>query len=210
MVVNAPLGEFFAVLERDPPPPAVLNTSFEEPVTGDGLFGLLAAPWTAVNLPGTASTDIWNPTGNDYAAIPDGDNVCSVYIPGNAPGVAFGVSQVLARNYAAGTDYTLTVRVGRAAAAPGSDYDWPGFRVELWAGGVLLGSDEDPTTTAPAAGSFITSTVSYDHTTGPSATVGDALEIRLLSRGQDVDGVGASSAGFSVEFDQVEFTVTTP
>ena len=129
-------------------------------------------------------------------------NVGSVWFNG-VPNAAFGIKQVLGATYAAGTDYTVTVQVGRS-----NDFDWPGFRVELWAGAVLLGFDEDPTTTAPTAGLFVTSTVTYIDTGSPSATPDDDLEIRLLSRGVDVEG--GTLGGWAVDFDQVTFSATGP
>ncbi|MCH7228110.1 hypothetical protein [Haloferula sp. A504] len=207
---------FFAVLEKDPPLPALVNAGFEDPVLNDGDFGGLDAPWVEVNVPFDGTIEAWNPTISEYPAtvdypngVPDPENVCSIYhFPPTPPGAPFGIRQTLDRTYALGTDYTLTVQVGRVASTSADPFDWPGFRVELWAGATLLASDEDPTTTAPTPGTFITSTVSYDHNTGPVATVGDALEVRLLSRGQDV--AGDSGNGWSVEFDQVEFTENAP
>ena len=117
-----------------------------------------------------------------------------------APGTTFGVKQVLAEPFAENTNYTVTVSVGNSMF-----YDWAGFRVELWAGDTLLASDQDPDTTAPADGTFITSTLSYVSGSA-TPTPGSDLEIHLLSRGTDVDGVGSSPGGWAVDFDNVEFS----
>jgi hypothetical protein len=206
---NIPGGgpvRFFALLEKDPPPPPLTNPSFENPIVEHGQFDAIGEPWTSVDLPpNNAFIETWNPQTINYATIPDGNNVCSVFVESGLPGTPFGVSQSLEAVFALNTDYTLTVAVGRATF-----YDWSGFRTELWADGVLLAFDEDPTTAAPAPGTFITSTLTYDHLTGPSATSGATLEIRLLSRGVDVNGVVNSALGWSVEFDDVVFSISGP
>lgn len=203
-VPGADPERFFAVVEKDPPPPDIQNASFEDPVMADDALGALGTPWTEFDDDELGILNTWNPPVTEYAAVPDGENVATVWFD-TVPNATFGISQVLGATFAAGTDYTVTVQVGRA-----TNFDWPGFRVELWAGATLLAFDEDPTTTAPGAGSFVTSTVSYDDATAAPATPGDALEIRLLSRGVDVGSVSPSANGWGVEFDQVTFSATGP
>ena len=158
--------------------------------------------WSEFDDGNLGDVGIWNPLAtSDYDSIPDGDQVAQVYFAGAAPGVAFGLSQVLGVAFAAATDYELSVQVGRSKG-----FDWPNYRVELWAGSVLLASDDN--TVSPVAGGWALSTVTYDHASGPAATPGDDLEIRLLSRGEDPEtGV---TGQWSVEFDAVPITVTTP
>lgn len=183
-----------------PPPPPLQGASFEEPETVDFTPG---APthWTHEN-PTVGEVGVWLPlVTDDYLSIPDPSQVGYAYYDTAVPNAAFGLSQTLSANFAADTDYQVTVQVGRSKT-----YDWPNYRVELRAGGILLASDDN--TLSPSAGGWVTSTVSYDHNTGPAATPGDALEIRLLSRGEDPEG--GVLGGWSVEFDQVTFTATGP
>jgi hypothetical protein len=207
---NVPGGgdptRFFAVVGKAPPPPPLVNGSFETPVgLNDGVSAALGSPWAPVPdpLPGMVWVETWNPPLSEYNLVdfPDGDNVCYVFFDVPAPGSAFGASQVLTETFAANTNYMVTVKVGRS-----NTYDWPGFRVVLLAGGTVLASDEDPSTTAPTAGNFINSTVSYTYDAGDVGLVGQSLEIRLLSRGVIVDGAGAN--GWEVDFDDVSFTAT--
>ena len=52
----------------------------------------------------------------------------------------------------------------------------------------------------------IISTVNYVYDAGDAGLAGEPLEIRLLSRGVDVESVGSSIPGWAVEFDNVEFS----
>lgn len=199
-VVASDAERFFAVVEKNPPPPPLQNESFEVPETTDFTAGG-PAPWTEFNS-GIGEVGVWLPTvTNDYDSIPDGAQVGYVYFSDTVPGAAFGLSQVLGETFAADTDYQVTVQVGRSKI-----YDWPNYRVELWAGATLLESDDN--SLSPTAGGWATSTMTYDHTTGPAATPGDALEIRLLSRGEDPES--GTIGDWAVEFDQVTFTATGP
>ena len=188
-----------------PPPPPLQNGSFEEPTAVDDTFAPIGTPWQTVDVPpGVGFVETWNPPVTEYASAPDGENVCDVFFDTSAPGASFGVLQVLGETFAADTDYTVTVQVGRP-----TNSDWPGFRVELRVGDTVLAFDEDPTTTAPTAGNFITSTVTYTYDAGDEGLVGQDLEVRLLSRGVDVDGVGAAGE-WVVDFDDVTFSSTGP
>ena len=197
----------FYRVEEFEKPPAILNASFEEPAlpTDGDFIDAIGAPWVLDGPDGAGTVYTWNPfVPDDYTMPPNGSNVASI-VAGTADGTAFGIKQVLAETYAAGTNYTVTAKVGRSLF-----YDWSGYRIELWAGGTMLASDDDLTTTAPAAGSFITATVAYDSASGPAATPGEALEIRLHSRGMDVDNPVPTGNGFAADFDDVTFSATAP
>lgn len=197
----------FYRVEEFEKPDAVLNASFEDPeLPDDGDFiDEIGAPWMAYEADGVGTIYTWNPlVPDDYATPPNGSNVANIFTD-TAAGTAFGINQVLAETFAADTNYTVTAKVGRSLF-----YDWAGYRIELWAGDTMLASDDDLTTAAPAAGTFITATVSYDSATGPAATPGDALEIRLLSRGTDVLNPEPTGNGFAADFDAVTFSATAP
>lgn len=68
---------------------------------------------------------------------------------------------------------------------------------------------EDANTLTPTADSWATSTVSYSYDAGHVGLVGELLETRLLSIGEDPKGGGAGS-DFSVEFDNVTCTTIGP
>ena len=81
------------------------------------------------------------------------------------------ISQTLSDTLQANTVYTLSAFVGNRLGL-----NFPGYNIELYAGGNLLASDNSVT---PADGSFAAVTASY--TSGISVTPGQALEIRLTS-----------------------------
>ncbi|MDY7050663.1 MAG: PEP-CTERM sorting domain-containing protein [Microcystis panniformis WG22] len=82
------------------------------------------------------------------------------------------ISQTLSDTLQANTRYTLTAYVGNRLGL-----NFPGYNIQLYAGGNLLASNNSVT---PADGTFALVTVSY--TSGISVTPGQALEIRLNSQ----------------------------
>ncbi|HSP43348.1 MAG TPA: Ig-like domain-containing protein [Luteolibacter sp.] len=167
----------------------ITNPGFEDPVTADGTVGGLPTGWTSFN---GATADVLNPDANDFTAeAPEGQNVASIF---DANGSEEGLSQVLAATFQDGAGYTLTVEVGNSKY---SAVSFPGYRVQLFAGGTLLAEDDNSLTIAED--SFSTSTVNYTYDAGDAALVGQPLEIRLLSKGL--------AASDEVCFDDVQLTV---
>ncbi len=167
----------------------VTNPGFEDPVTGNGTVGGLPTGWTSFN---GATADVLNPDTDDFTAeAPEGQNVASIF---DANGSEEGLSQVLAATFQEGAGYTLTVEVGNSKL---SGVSFPGYRVQLFAGGTLLAEDDDSLTIAED--SFSTSTVNYTYDAGDAALVDQPLEIRLLSKGL--------AASDEVCFDDVQLTV---
>jgi tetratricopeptide (TPR) repeat protein len=105
------------------------------------------------------------------------------------------ISQVLTERLRANKRYTLTVQVGNALP-----FIFPGYRVQLWAGGELLA--EDYNTQRPPNGEFTTSSVLYA-AGAYHMQFAKPLEIRLLAPGI-VDGTGQTQ----VNFDDVRFYVS--
>ena len=188
----------------------VNNPSFESPITAPGNFSgsMTAGPagWSVYNA-GATNTDryfgVWNPAATDSYSdpVPHGANLGVVFLD-NTTGIAeAGLRQVLAATLQLSTQYTLTVAVGNfdpgAGGAPWNFTGFPGYRVDLFAGSTLIGSDNN--TLSPAEGRFLTSTVSF--TTGAShAQAGQALGIRLVS---------LNGPGVEVNFDQVQLDATS-
>ena len=100
-----------------------------------------------------------------------------------------GVSQVLADNLMQNTTYVLTVQIGNPPAYHDplrTDDGFPGYQVELLAGGVVVALDRN--SLLPANGAFVTSTVAF--TSGNThPQMGQPLEIRLLNQRQQVAGL---------------------
>jgi len=130
------------------------------------------SPWVVSGGQGTG----WTDTSQYSGGIPDGD----IYAYMNAAG---NISQTLAATLQADTTYTLTVATGWRADLPGFGFPtYPGYGIELWAGGVMLASDYDTDAgnSGPALDSWKDVTATY---TSPSSVTADPLEIRLIGYG---------------------------
>jgi hapalindole H/12-epi-hapalindole U/12-epi-fischerindole U synthase len=188
-------------------PVTIANPSFEQPLTPPDSFivGAVAPPgWTSFGNLNMSSRVVGVVNPNDtilyVEPVPDGDNVGVTFFQ-NFSGDEAGMQQTLAATLQLSTGYTLTVEIGNMASAPPpNDFDFdgfPGYRVELLAGGVVIASDEN--TQLPGEGRFLTSTVEV--TTGPShPQAGQALGIRLTN----LD----AAPGTEVNFDDVELDAT--
>jgi len=121
----------------------------------------------------------WVGPGEYDDPMPDGD----IYLYFNTTTT---VSQTLADTLQPNTNYTLTVAVGWRKDLPGYGYpNFPGYKIELWAGGSLLAAQASATgfgcTGAnPAGGRWIDVAATY--TSPASVTPGQALQIRLYGR----------------------------
>ncbi|MCX7098626.1 MAG: PEP-CTERM sorting domain-containing protein [Methylococcales bacterium] len=186
----------------------VNNFSFENPstaaatFTGDQASG--PADWSVYNTGDTNGFryfGVWNPATTDsyFDPVPDGSNVGVVFLLNTFNIAEAGLQQVLSSTLQVSTRYTLTVDVGNFNPNVSSPWDFtgfPGYRVDLLAGGVLLASDNN--TLTPDEGRFEKSTVSY--TVGAShANAGQALAIRL---------VNLNGTGVEVNFDDVKLDAT--
>lgn len=187
----------------------VNNFSFENPstapatFTGDQASG--PADWSVYNAGDTNSFryfGVWNPATTDSYTdpVPDGFNVGVVFLLNTFSIAEAGFQQVLPSTLEVSTRYTLSVDVGNfdpgSGSAPWDFTGFPGYRVDLLAGGVVLASDNN--TLMPAEGRFLTSTISY--TVGASHTnAGQALAIRLVS---------LNGTGVEVNFDNVLLDAT--
>lgn len=181
----------------------IANAGFEDPVLADNGFTENVLPgWTAYDPSNLFSTD---PTqGSSYGAfnpgtatypggVPEGNNDAYIYLSNAVGSGVAGISQTLSDVLTANTQYNLTVDVGNPAAYTGFPElaGFPGYAVQLLAGGNVLASESSLT---PGEGAFGTSTLSYTASAG-SAFLGQALEIRLLNT--------LSNTGTEVDFDNV-------
>jgi hypothetical protein len=188
----------------------VVNAGFEQDSVDDGQFDAAITPagWQRYDPAGVLDgsnnvVGVLNPTGTSLfpGGAPGGSNVALVFLWNmTTEANPTGLSQRLSTQVEAGATYTLRVQVGNIAAASGAPYDlsgFPGYRVELVAGGAVLVADDD--SLAPADGEFAASEISYT-ATATDAAVGQNLEIRLLN-------LNAPDAGIEVNFDDVELVV---
>ena len=164
-----------------------------------------------------------DPVGNPgvYANFPggaaEGSRVAIAFnFTGSGGQGEYGFVQHLGATLQASTAYTLEVEIGNIASAfatSGEFFDldgFPGYRVDLLAGGVVLASDNNTLAGAIPEGQWATSTVQF--TTGAAhAQLGQTLSIRLVNLNV-VDPVDPG-ANLEVDFDDVRLdasAVTPP
>jgi len=157
----------------------------------------------------------WGYYGQDYSGLlnptaamitgeaPEGQCVGFVEADTRAnPGpLTGGLRQVLGLDLAPDATYMLTVKVGNPPRVDYAFNTFPGYRVQLWAGGILLAEDAN-TLTVPLD-EWVTSTVVY--ASGPAVTPGQKLEIRLANMGISPGGSGRDHY---VLYDDVQLTAT--
>ena len=195
----------------------IVNPGFEANFAADGTFPVMVPQgWQLVDPLGAIdqaidAVGVINPTGTTFftGGVPEGRNAALIFLadPASTP---VGLRQVLTTSLLARTRYELRVEVGNIAsgtALPPFDvfgfFDldgFPGYAVQLWAGGQLLAEDHD--TLVIPEGTFATSTVRF--TTGALPSGPDRpLEIRLIN----LDRVGTpAEPGIEVDFDAVSLT----
>lgn len=104
---------------------------------------------------GSRSVGLINPTNSDFfpGGAPEGSLAAIVYLEGDYGAGEAGIQQTLADTLELKTRYTLQVEVGNIASGQGSPSSadggnnyynlngFPGYRIDLLAGGVVIGSD---------------------------------------------------------------------
>jgi hypothetical protein len=192
-------------------PIAIANAGFESPAIPADSFATLAPPpgWSGFGTLdfGARTIGVLDPgaSGLYPLGVPEGENCGVVFLLDNLGNQAFfanqpaGLAQTLAATLATSTRYTLRVEVGNlafVASPPHSQFQFngfPGYRVELLAGGQVVASDVD--TLNPAEGAFETSQVVFE--VGASHPLaGQPLGIRLINLN--------AAPGIEVNFDAVE------
>ena len=166
----------------------VVNPGFEDPVLPDA--GYQAGPPPGWNAYNDGIIGVLNPTTADLdGEAPEGENIGLTSSTTNEDGFA----QILTSTFQADANYVLTAMVGNTLV----NTNFPGYRVQLLAGGTILAEDDN--SQIITKGAVATSTVSYTYDAADAGMVGQALEIRLLSKGL--------VAGEEVAFDDVRLTV---
>ena len=194
----------------------IQNAGFETHFLADNSFNV-ATPgpsgWSAYGTINHNNRSIGavNPAGSLLypGGAPEGRNVGVVFLmdnPGNQSqfaGIESGLVQTLAATLQTNTRYTLTVEVGNMApdTSPNNNSfaftGFPGYRVDLLAGGQVIASDNN--TLLPAEGTFLTSQFSLS--IGAShALAGQSLGIRLVNLN--------AAPGIEVNFDNVRLDAT--
>ncbi len=190
----------------------VVNHGFENPVLPPGVFAVASAPagWSAygpINN-NNRSVGALNPATTTLYAVPppEGANVGLVFLMDNPQNMAFfsnqeaGLQQTLGAVLLTGRRYTLTVEVGNIAVFGAAGFafgGFPGYRIDLMAGTMVLASDLN--SLLPPEGGFLTSTVQID-VGGSHPAAGLPLRIRLVNLN--------AAVGIEVNFDDVRLDAT--
>ena len=201
-------------------PVPITNPGFEADFAADNTFPLLTPTgWSPYDPGGILngggnSIGVLNPTSSTFfpAGAPEGSNVALIFLSNTIGGPPAGIRQTLGTPLSAGTIYTLSMDVGNIASGIGAppfdqfgffDLDgFPGYRVELRAGGALVAEDDD--TLRPAEGTFertrIRAVVGATH-----PGLDQPLEIRLINLNREDT---PADPGIEVDFDDLRLDAT--
>jgi hypothetical protein len=195
-------------------PIAITNHGFESDFAADNTFRVLVpVGWTifdpnGIVEQGNDAVGVLNPTASAFfpAGAPEGRNAALVFLAQDVGGGPAGLSQNLTSNLMSNTRYTLIVEVGNIASGFGDPnnffYDldgFPGYQVQLLAGGEVIVQDNNSLAASIPEGEFQTSTIMVD--IGAShPRLGEALEVRLINL--NIPGTPTEPA-IEVDFDDV-------
>lgn len=200
----------------------IANAGFEDDPVAMGCFAVFTPNgWTVYDPNGIiGSNDVvggLHPEGGPYfPAAPEGDHVAIVFLQGDIGDGPMGLTQVLDDVLEVNTMYTLSTWVGNIASGQGPppcdvfgffDLDgFPGYQVQLLAGGVVIGQDDNTLAGTIPEGEFRLSTIEVE--IGPEhPQAGELLEVRLINL-NTIDT--PESPGIEVDFDDVQLVRGCP
>lgn len=185
---------------------SIVNPGFENILLGDGNSAIKDTPGWQIYDPSnllenqSSKFATLNPGATSYdlsfgVQAAEGNNVASISLENPVGSGVVGISQSLSEVLKADKTYTVAVNVGNPATSAG----FPGYAVQLWAGGNLLAQDRNTKTVKE--GKYTNSTLSYTSTRNDQF-LGQPLTIRLLNLLAD--------QGKEVHFDNVKLDVSSP
>ena len=186
------------------------NIPSDGPIPGWSLYdpnGLFVAELPIADV-GTFEEQLLDKSGHRfYARAPDGGAIAYTYMITHL-GAEFGLQQALVEVITPNTRYTLEVMVGNTPSMDERvDYTgFPGYRVELLAGSIVVASDDN--SLSIAEGDFEAVLLEYTASTGDPLS-GQALTVRLvnLNRG---DGIEVDFDTLTLEAETVPPADTPP
>ena len=222
LIVLSPIGLLLGLgnVEAQAAQISIVNHSFED-TSGMQVFN----EFTFGSLPGWSLYDPNNVTGNDgyfpgtlqpngvdffNDFAPDGDRVAILFNRANTSGQGeYGFEQTLGDTLQANRSYTLQVEVGNITSgfAVNNEFfnldGFPGYRVDLLAGGQVIASDNNTLAGSIPEGEFATSTINFVTGDNP-LLLNQQLGIRLVSLNvADNSTANTSAADIEIDFDNV-------
>ena len=206
-------------------PIPIVNPGFEADAAAPGAFVVLQPtgwarydPQGLVDQAANAVGVIHPLPGQSYfpAGAPEGSRAALVFLGGGRSGPA-GLQQTLQATLQPDTLYTLSVAVGNIASGVSTPEStggggvffnldgFPGYRLELLAGGQVLAADDNGLGASLAEGTFATATLSFTSGAAPPQA-GQPLGIRLINL--DLPGTALAPA-IEVDFDDVRLVAST-
>ncbi len=146
-------------------------------------------------------------------SIPDGNRVAILYNTADSGNLGeYGFQQTLAATLQPNSIYSLQVEIGNIASGTAVNNQFfdlsgfPGYRVDLLAGGVVIASDNNSLAGAIPEGGWGTSLVQFQ-TAAAHAQLGQPLSIRLVNL--NVIDPLFPTADLEVDFDHIRFHVSS-
>lgn len=200
----------------------IANAGFEADFAAPGTFPVgpvtswdLLDPNSIVDFSSDA-IGVVNPTGSTFfpAGAPEGNNAALIFLSGDIGGGTVSLRQILSSTLQANTRYTLSAMVGNIASGTGSppfdqfgffDLDgFPGYSVQLLAGGVVIAEDNNSLFGSIPEGEFAES-ISSANIGAAHPQLGQALEIRLINLNI---AETQENPGIEVDFDNIRLDAT--
>jgi hypothetical protein len=200
---------------------SIINPGFEANVINPGTFIVLdPTGWNRYDPSGIINQNVnavgvIRPAGTEFfpSGAPEAVNAALVFLAGTGTAPA-GLQQTLTSSLVGNTRYTLSVQIGNIASGtslPGSSdgggvfYNlngFPGYRIDLLAGGVVIASDNNSLGALIPEGEWRQSTLMFDSPLG-HPLIGQSLGIRLVNLHQ---AGTAAVPNIEVDFDDVRLT----
>jgi hypothetical protein len=201
-----------------PMPIAITNPGFEDDPVAPGCFAVFTPNGWSIYDPnsiyggGNAVGGLYPEGGPYFPMAPEGNHVGIVFLGGAMDAGPVGLSQVLGETLQADTIYTLSAEIGDIDSGTGPPpcdvfgfFDlegFPGYQVQLLAGGVVLGQDDNSLANVLDEGVFLPT--SFEVMVSPGhPQIGQPLEIRLINLNM-IDT--PAHPGIEVDFDDIRLT----
>ena len=197
----------------------IVNPGFEANPVSAGCFAVFTPTGWQAHDPGGILDCCADVVGGIHCGVPyfpggapEGAHAGIVFLSGNVGGPEMGLRQTLTSVLQADSTYTLTAQIGDIDSGQGPPpcdvfgffnlEGFPGYRVQLLAGGEVIAEDVDSLAGTIPEGAFRLSRTRVTIDAG-HPRIGQPLEIRLINR--NIAGPPAMP-GIEVDFDDVRLS----